>query len=77
MKKFAHFLITAMMAAAPIQSFAAEAGTKPNPDIGVEQEEPEKLPENSLEQTDKKDTGAANVVSLVEQGAKGICKNTV
>lgn len=53
-KSFLIFLITAMVAAAPIQSFAAEAGTKPNPDIGFEQEEPEKLPENSLEQTDKK-----------------------
>ena len=48
------FLITAMVAAAPMQSFAAKSETKPNPDIGVEQEEPEKLPENSLEQTDKK-----------------------
>lgn len=55
------FLITAMMAAAPIQSFAAEAGTKPNPDIGVEQEEPE------LEEKEKTVSGTGQTEEIVEE----------
>ncbi len=55
------FLITAMMAAAPIQSFAAKPGTKPNPDIGVEQEEPE------LEEKEKTVSGTGQTEEIVEE----------
>ena len=55
------FLITAMVAAAPIQSFAAKPETKPNPDIGVEQEEPE------LEKKEKTLSGTGQTEEIVEE----------